>query len=185
MPYSRWVKRLLTVTGFALLLSGCATIVGDKTQLMNVASAPAAANIRITDETGATIFEGKTPTNVVLQKSNGHYWGKKSYQIQITRSGYAPQIIPVTAKANGWYIAGNLVFGGLIGWFVVDPFNGAMYTLSPTHINASLERTDNQTSRNDFKNGKLTIMLVQDVPKTLRPLMVPVGTLPIRDIQAH
>ncbi|WP_342358093.1 hypothetical protein [Arsenophonus nasoniae] len=35
-------------------------------------------------------------------------------------------------------IAGNLFFGGLIGWLIVDPFNGGIYTLRPEKIDATL-----------------------------------------------
>lgn len=44
----------------------------------------------------------------------------------------------IKASANGWYIGGNIVFGGLIGWLAVDPFNGGMYTLKPKETNAIL-----------------------------------------------
>ena len=42
------------------------------------------------------------------------------------KDGYEPVTLPIKANANGWYIGGNLVFGGLIGWLAVDPFNGGM-----------------------------------------------------------
>ncbi len=157
----------------ALLVTACATIVGDKTQLMNIASNPSEAGIHIADEKGQIIFEGKTPTNVTLQKSDGSYWGKKSYIITISKQGYATQTIPVTAGANGWYIAGNLVFGGLIGWFIVDPFNGGMYTLSPKDINASLG--DKSASNRNFKDGNIKIVLLEDVPTALRNKMIKIG----------
>jgi hypothetical protein len=121
-----------------MLLSSCATIVGDKNQLLPVSSTPDGALITIRDEKGAQVFKGTTPTNVTLQKSDGSYWGKKSYTIEISKKGYKTQSIPLTASANGWYIGGNLVFGGLIGWFVIDPLNGAMYKLSPKQVDVHL-----------------------------------------------
>ena len=34
---------------------------------------------------------------------------------------------------NGWYLAGNFIFGGLLGWLIVDPATGAMWNLKPHH----------------------------------------------------
>ena len=122
----------------AFLLGGCATIVGDETQLIPISSTPSDASISITDEKGMEVYKGSTPTTVTLQKSDGSYWGKKSFTVTISKDGYKTQTIPVTANANGWYIGGNIIFGGLIGWFIVDPLNGGMYTLSPEEVSSSL-----------------------------------------------
>ena len=103
----------------SVLLNGCATIVGDKTQLVPISSTPSDARVVIIDETGSEIFKGTTPTTVTLPKSDGSYWGKKNFSVEISKDGYKAQVIPIKASANGWYIAGNFVFGGLIGWFVV------------------------------------------------------------------
>ena len=45
--------------------------------------------------------------------------------------------LPAAAQWDGWYIGGNILVGGLIGWFIVDPLTGAMYTL-PKEVNADL-----------------------------------------------
>ncbi|WP_304166878.1 hypothetical protein [Lonsdalea britannica] len=122
----------------AILLSGCATIVGKRAQVVNVNSNPAGAKFSIQDETGQVVVTGNTPQNVVLDKSNGHYFGGKKYLITFTKENYQPLTLPVRSSANGWYIGGNLVFGGLIGYLLVDPFNGGMYTLHPKAANAML-----------------------------------------------
>ncbi len=90
----------------------------------------------------------------------------------IAKDGYKPQTIPVTASANGLYIAGNFVFGGLIGWLIVDPLNGNMYTLSPEVVSA--EKSASSTHQNQSKDGGIDIMLLQDVPQNLRGQMVPI-----------
>lgn len=38
---------------------------------------------------------------------------------------------------DGWYF-GNILFGGLIGFLIVDPATGAMYTLKPDTLNVHL-----------------------------------------------
>lgn len=166
------MKQILKPLSLILVLVfvGCATIVGDKTHLMPINSTPSAATIQITDETGTIVFKGQTPTNVTLEKSTGKYWGKKSYTVTISRDGFKTQTISVTAKANGWYIGGNIIFGGLIGWFIVDPFNGAMYNLTPDKINTSLDQS--LAHNNNATDGSITIALVEDVPEHLRDKMV-------------
>ncbi|CAG8998598.1 MAG: hypothetical protein CENE_00549 [Candidatus Celerinatantimonas neptuna] len=158
-------KLIIAACLLAMMLSGCATIVGSGTQTVTINSQPSDAKITITDEIGHSVYVGSTPTSVTLQKSNGHYWGKKSYTITFSKKGYKDQSVKLTEHANGWYIGGNLVFGGIIGWFVVDPFSGAMYTLSTTDINASLKST---VAQNMKKNGGLTVLLTKDVPASLR-----------------
>jgi len=170
--HNRKFKAIL-VSAAVSVVTACATIVGERTHLMEISSNPSEANVSITDERGQVIFEGKTPTNVTLQKHDGSYWGKKSYTVKISKPGFSEQIIAVTASANGWYIGGNILLGGLIGWFIVDPWNGGMYTLSPKDISATLpaKTSDN----NQFKDGNISIMLLEDVPPALRDKMVKVG----------
>lgn len=132
------MKKIVAVLLGAFLLSGCATIVGDDTQLVQVNSNPAGADFEIKDGTGKIVAQGKTPQGVTLAKSDGSYFGKKSYQITFSKDGSQPVTLPIKANANGWYIGGNIVFGGFIGWLLVDPFNGGMYTLSPKETNVVL-----------------------------------------------
>jgi len=166
------VKRLLKPLSLILVLvfAGCATIVGDKTQLMPINSTPDSATVLITDEKGVQVFRGQTPTSVTLQKSDGSYWGGKHYTVIISKEGYDAQTITVTSSPNGWYIGGNIVFGGLIGWFIVDPFNGAMYNLSPEQITASLG--EKSAYNNDFSDGAISVVLLEDVPQQLRNKMI-------------
>ncbi|WP_067582808.1 hypothetical protein [Endozoicomonas ascidiicola] len=163
MSKHRFIASLLLSTS---LLSGCATIVGESTQTLPIMSSPSDARILITDEKGMQIFKGLTPTSVVLQKSDGSYWGKKSFTVEISKEGYETQVIPVTASANGWYIAGNLFFGGLIGYFIVDPLNGGMYTLSPEHVNANFG--NKLTENNEDLDKSISIVLLEDVPESMR-----------------
>lgn len=168
------MKKVLSRGGPFLVsaaLIGCATILGNPTHVMPISSTPSEATVLITDEKGVQILKGATPTSVTLMKSDGSYWGKKSYTVQISKAGFETQTIPVTASANGWYIGGNLIFGGLIGWFIVDPLNGDMYNLSPENITATLSTT--KTSHNNTANdGSIAIMLLEDVPVELRNKMV-------------
>jgi len=89
--------------------------------------------------------------------------------VRITKDGYEEQSIPIKSSPNGWYIGGNLIFGGLIGWFIVDPLSGAMYTLSPEKVSAAMgEKT---AHNNHATDGSISIVLLQDVPYSLRKEM--------------
>ena len=163
----------LLVVVLAAVCSACATIVGQPTQTVQISSQPSEASVTIVDETGVEVFKGATPTSVTLQKSTGKYWGKKNFTVTIAKPGFQAQVIPVAASANGWYIAGNFVFGGLIGWFIVDPLSGNMYTLSPEAVVGSLA-TAKSGHNNAAKDGSIAIMLIEDVPAALRSQMVSV-----------
>ena len=71
------MKRIIGVVAGAILLSGCATIVGDETQLVQVNSNPSGASFKVKDESGVIVAQGKTPQGVTLAKSDGSYFGKK------------------------------------------------------------------------------------------------------------
>lgn len=154
------------------LFAGCATIVGEPTQLVPIKSSPDGASIVITDESGVEVFKGTTPTSVTLAKSDGSYWGGKNYKATIKKEGYASYEIPIKTSANGWYIGGNLIFGGLIGYFIVDPLNGNMYTLSIKDIDATLSPI---SADNDKGDDAISIVLLDQVPDQLRAKMVKVN----------
>lgn len=161
------------ILSFFIALSGCATIVGESTQTLPIMSSPDGASIVITDEKGAEIFKGTTPTTVTLEKSDGSYWGGKSFNLVLSKDGYDTVEIPVKTSANGWYIGGNILFGGLIGWFIVDPLNGNMYTLSAKEINTTLSKS---ASANATKfNENISIVMLDEVPEELRSKLVKVS----------
>jgi len=128
------MKRLLLALAAASLLSGCAAIVGSETQSVRIDSIPPGATFVVQDETGRPVAQGITPKTVVLEKSNGSYFGKKSYLVMMEIPGYVPLTVPLREKANLWYILGNIPLGGFPGWLLVDPFYGGMYNIEPAQI---------------------------------------------------
>ncbi len=136
---------------------------GTGAHIMPIGSTPSDAMVLITDEKGVEIFKGNTPATVTLKKSEG-YFGKKSYTVVISKPGYGTQTIPVTASPNGWYMFGNLVFGGLMGYLIVDPNTGKMYNLSPETIDATLTMSNAALHNNTATDGGIAIMLIEDVP---------------------
>jgi hypothetical protein len=169
------IMRKLAVLSAIAALGGCATIIGSPTQTIPIQSTPSDASVVVLDETGTEVFKGSTPTTVTLQKSTGRYFGKKTFTVKLLKPGFQEQVIPVTSSANGWYVAGNFVFGGLIGWLVVDPLNGHMYTLSPDTVTASLSAgaasAPTTSHNNTGRDGSISIVLLENVPQNLRSEM--------------
>lgn len=153
-------------------LSGCASIVGDKDQSITINSTPSKAQVLITDETSKEVFAGETPTTVQLRKSDGSYFGGKTYTVHISKEGFQERTMSINSTPNGWYIGGNLVFGGLIGWLIVDPFTGAMYNLTPDQINTTLGESVATSAEGD---REINLVLLQDVPESLRGEMALLG----------
>lgn len=171
------MKNLLKVTIIALFITtlfvGCATIMGKSApESLNIRTDPTQANVVIFDEAGTKIFEGKTPTSLPLEKKRGYFSGKK-YTVKITKDGYLDHSLTVDTTLNGWYIGGNLIFGGLIGWLIVDPLTGAMWTLDTNVINTTLTPLSKPGSMLD--HDKIAIVLLQDVPLSLRNKMVKIS----------
>lgn len=129
-----------TLLSSTMLLTGCATILGNNTQTLPIVTSPNGAEFKITDERGNVIQQGITPTTVTLPKHNGRYFGRKTYVINFTKAGYQPLYFPLLTQINGKYIFGNILFGGPLGWFVLDPLNGGMYDISPIEVKANLTK---------------------------------------------
>lgn len=158
----------------AMAMTGCASIVGDKDQSISINSTPSQAQVLITDETSREVYAGETPTTVQLRKSDGSYFGGKSYTVQISKEGFQNRSMSISASPNGWYIGGNLVFGGLIGWLIVDPLTGAMYNLSPDQINTTLGETAVSNANGE---QEINLVLIEDVPSELHGEMKLLGHL--------
>ena len=105
-------------------LSGCATIVSGRTQDVMIRSMPSGATVYI-DE----IAFGTTPLVANLIR-------KKRHSIKIVKDGYQEVSRATTRGFNWWYI-GNVGFGGIIG-LIVDPCTGAIFSVEPDEINATL-----------------------------------------------
>ena len=131
---------LLTV---AVAGSGCASIIkGGGAQSISIRSMPSDAEVKIFDaKTGNTLQSGKTPLIVPLNKSTGYFGGAR-YRVVFDKPGFAQREVIIDSGVNGWYVAGNIVFGGLIGWLIVDPATGAMWNLSPEEVSVELQTTE-------------------------------------------
>lgn len=159
----------LMVVAVTLSLVACGTIIGQTTQDVAIRSDPSEAAVTVVDEAGAQVFNGTTPASVTLTKKLRYFKGK-SYTVTIEKAGYQPLQVALTPRANGWYIGGNFIFGGLIGWIIVDPLTGGMWTLTPKEVDGQLESSVSQNSGLD-----LSVVLLERVPDDLRNEMVRVN----------
>ena len=119
-----------TIAVFAtasLFLSSCATIVSSQQKPTSINSAPSKLAYVVTDEDGAVVSQGYTPSQAMLSRSSGYFRPGK-YMIEIKKGGKVVGKEIITAGINGWYF-GNLAIGGLIGMIIVDPLSGAMYRM--------------------------------------------------------
>lgn len=155
-----------SLLGLSLVVWGCASIVSKTAYPVAISSQPDQADIAITDETGKTIFTGKTPTTVTLNTKAGYFSGK-DYTVTFTKPGYATHTAQIRRGVSGWYIAGNLFFGGIIGWLIVDPLTGAMWTLDEQTTATLSPQTSLQNSA-----ATLQVVLLNVVPDSLRSKMV-------------
>ncbi len=155
----------------AVARGGCATIVSGGDQKVDFQSDPSEASIKVYDSAGMVVASSQTPTSLLLKKGAGFFQGA-SYRVVVEKPGYKRTEVLLQSGLNaGWYIAGNLFIGGLIGWLIVDPMTGAMWTLSPERV--STELSSEVSSLNGGEG--LRIVLLADVPREVRPLMEPVA----------
>lgn len=170
------MKKLMITSLIAasITMTGCASILSGSTQTLTFKSVPDTANITITNKAGEKVHAGTTPVTVTLKRGNG-YFKPAAYEVSFKKEGYQAKSVQVTGSVNGWYVA-NIIFGGLIGLLIVDPATGAMYSLSPSDVNAVLDAGQPVTAQ-DKNTQSLTVMLVQDIPAPIMQRAQLISTL--------
>lgn len=159
---------LITFLGLILCTAvvGCASIFSGGSKKITVNTTPSGAKVTIYDKTGKVVTTNQTPTVVNLDRGEGYFQGQE-YRIVIEKPGYKTSEVRIRSTINGWYF-GNLFLGGVIGMVVVDPLTGAMYTLSPDHIQETLTPTQRSGIK---KAGGLGIILKEQLsPEQIRNL---------------
>jgi len=121
-------KLLAIVTAFSL--AGCATITRGSDDVLVVNSTPGAAQVQLSD--GQTC--DNTPCSFTLPR-------KSEINLVVSKAGCQPQQVRVTnevAGSGGAAMAGNIIFGGIIG-AGVDASTGATRDLVPNPVEVALE----------------------------------------------
>jgi hypothetical protein len=154
--------------GIAIVsVAACASIVSDSEGMVTVSSNPTAAEIAIADQSGVEVYRGTTPATITLDASAGYFDGQE-YTVTFSKDGYDPTTVKLDSRINGWYV-GNIVFGGFIGWLIVDPLTGAMWTLDTEHVNGTLAE---RVAMDETSSPQLHIVSVDSVPASERSRMV-------------
>jgi hypothetical protein len=151
-------------------LIGCATIMKGSDQKVAFQSSPSGAKVSVYDSSGMLVGDGTTPITLPLKKGASYFQAAK-YRVVFEATGHQKKEIWLTGSLEGgWYIVGNFFIGGLIGWLIVDPLTGAMWTLSPDTVNATL---DPGMSKID---GGLRVILAEQVSPKMLAMATPINS---------
>ncbi len=171
-------RSLVCLLAAALCCSftGCATIINDLSggssgtsngnYPVTLNSEPGEAQYCIKDTEGKVVCEGKTPATVKLNARKAYFKGK-DYVVTFKKDGYDDLAYPIKRTLNGWYLGGNLLIGGLIGYLIVDPATGAMWRLEK-NVKVTLKQKELLKSEAD----SITILTLESVPMELRSRMI-------------
>jgi hypothetical protein len=155
-------RSMIVILSMGILLASCATIMSGTTQSIKIATSPEGAKIAIYDQNRMKVLETSTPAIVNLTRGSGYFSGQ-SYRIEVSKDGYVTQNIALSSEVNaGWYFVGN-VFTIIIGWVIIDPITGAMWSLSPENVSTSLAKAVSMNPQ----DGSLCIILKDQIPETV------------------
>jgi hypothetical protein len=124
--------RCIAVGMLALNFVGCASIVHSGNRRVTIDSDPQGATVTITGKHGWELTTQTTPFTVRLDPDGGYFKGQR-YNAKFELAGYETAQVEIYPVMSAWYI-GNLGFGGLIGFILVDPLTGCMWDMRPKHI---------------------------------------------------
>jgi hypothetical protein len=114
---------------------GCASLVSGKHREVTFTSKPEGAKLTVVNTHGVTVAEGVTPFTASLRKGKAYFAGQR-YVVTFHKDGYYDLQQELEGSVSSWYF-GNFLFGGLVGFLVVDPHTGAMYTF-PKEVSGRL-----------------------------------------------
>lgn len=127
----------IIVSSFAF--TGCATITRGTNQALVIESDPPGAEIELSNG-----LRGKTPASFTVKR-------RENLVVKIKKKGYEPVEATVTSTVGdggGTAMAGNIIFGGLIG-AAVDGGNGANKTLRPNPVFVKLHPIEENAAKQD------------------------------------
>ena len=122
------MKRLILISFLSPLFVSCASIISNSKYPVVIDSAPSGVDFVIRDEDGEKVHAGKTPATIDLSSSAG-FFDAAQYTVAFERADGADHEVELAATLDPWYW-GNFLFGGLIGFLIVDPATGSMWRFS-------------------------------------------------------
>jgi len=146
--------KMLFIVLVTFAFTSCATIISGNHYPFSVRTEPAGANVIIKNKKGTELYNGTTPTNLIL-KSGAGYFRSESYTVEISLNGYEPKSIKIECRLNGWYFA-NIFIGGALGMLVIDPLTGAMYKLDTKDVFETLK-----IKSTSFNNKESSLIIIE------------------------
>ncbi len=171
MNVIRAFSKVVALIALVAFTASCASIINGSTQQVSIQSRPEAAKVTVLDRNGQAIGGGMTPATMTLKRGSGFFSGAR-YTVRFEKAGYSSREVQISGRVSGWYIGGNLLFGGPIGWLILDPATGGMWTLSPEEVRAELSP---QQGAIWHDNSGFTVVLKEQVPLELIGYMKPVA----------
>lgn len=168
----------------SMFVSGCASIVSDSSYPVTISASPEGVRYTVKNaKRGYDVMSGVTPATISLSADEG-FFSKASYLVTFEKPGYDSVTLPLKAGMDGWYV-GNLLFGGLIGFLIIDPATGAMWKLEE-HIQVALAKSyaeeldetvdvdgmDSPDANIGKAPDKMTMLMIDQVPDAYRKHLV-------------
>ncbi|MBM3569649.1 MAG: hypothetical protein FJX46_12960 [Alphaproteobacteria bacterium] len=110
---------------------------------------------------------GTTPAQIAVEKGCGYFCGN-DFKVKFELDGHEVHELNVLTTPSGWYVAGNIVFGFIVGWFIVDPLTGSMFTLEPNIASADLRPKSRQSGA---EAPTLRLTTLDNVPEAALPFL--------------
>lgn len=117
---------LVLAAAAALSTCGCASILSRSTYDVALDTNPTGHEVRVTDRDGRIVHTGTTPVRLPLDSSAG-FFRTESYTIEVLDGERVLAERTLDAGLDGWYF-GNVLFGWFLGFVIVDPITGAMWS---------------------------------------------------------
>jgi hypothetical protein len=114
-------------------------------------------------------FQRQHALHGIVESWSGLFQGS---QLSSRRDEAGLRAVPDDSRnhVSGWYF-GNFGSGGVLGFLIVDPATGGMFSLEPREISADLR---SRHARFFPKDGELRVALRSDVPKELVTHLKPI-----------
>lgn len=167
---------VLLVFAVSPFLTGCASIIHGGAQDVPISSTPDGASVTIQDD-NQTILSGETPFTANLERGDG-FFRRGEYTVEINKPGYEKKTVRISGRVSGWYLGGNILFGGALGWIIIDPATGAMWTLNPAEIRTNLSEKQAEKLEEDLdKNRGILVVLDKERLEKLKPALRPMQSV--------
>ena len=112
------------------MLTGCASVFSVSEYPVHIDSVPTDMEIVVTDRNGDIEYRGQTPAVVDLD-ARGGYFVRETFSVELYDAGKVVGRTQIKGGIDLWYFV-NFIgrpWTTLVGFFVIDPITGAMWSL--------------------------------------------------------